>query len=431
MKQGAGLSGWPLVCFLDVPEDRAVTSPSLWEDRLRSLRTVKSKDMERYDGEPQFHSSGVFTLHGARQDQLLGRFSLEKPALAVLLLVQGAVKLRATALEIDLERERVHLRVRLSSPLPDSLPPQLERLGQIWGPATSLVTNEGLQQWTWSRPARRTGIHREVQLLTRRARFCPIPLRLNGYILQPENTHYPAARPGKWLRPGYHLAERYTSPLPDQPGLALFRPDANRTASQRPNTDHTYWREVEPGTQGLRWWMPWRVAGQVARHKACYGYRVGSAALLLAETGQPTQWVAVSQGVVVEEASPNWPKLPGLCLIFDASRFSTDLSGLKLVHSREFQDWLEEQRQQLTEWIGSRVSGWDAPSRTHNVTSRQNRREIGAWLSLWGVGLVTGVAMYLPLPLLGLPWIVWHHASRKKIFHHWRQRLTELGLEED
>lgn len=66
-------------------------------------------------------------------------------------------------------------------------------------------------------------------------------------------------------------------------------------------------------------------------------------------------------------------------------------------------------------------------NRGHGVISRQNRKEAGAFLSIWSVTVIAGVAVYLPLPLLGLPWIVWHHQSRRHIFQVWRRRLQELS----
>jgi hypothetical protein len=272
-------------------------------------------------------------------------------------------------------------------------------------------------------------LRRECQLLEQRARFCPQPLQLNGYILQPDKQFFAAPRPARWLPTGYHLAERYTRPEEGQPGLALFRPDGGNKALHRPNSDHTYWREAEKGVQRLRWWMPWKVAGQVARLKLCNGYRVSTAAWLLAQSGQPSRALGVHHGVVVYDAELHWPELPGLCLIFDASQRELDLSGLQLVSTPDLSQWLEQQRRDLRSWVSQRVERWDVSGRGHNVTSRQNRKEIGAWLSIWGVSLISGLAVYLPLPLLGLPWIVWHHTSRKQIFRNWHQRLLELGLQ--
>ena len=374
--------------------------------------------------QPVFHSSGNFTLNNSRQDSLLGQFSLEEPALAVLLLVQGAVALAASAISIKLEVNRVVLELRLSSAVVEPLPPALQRLDPIWGAATP--TKNG---WTWTRRVKAQQLQREISWLQQRARFCPVPLKLNGYIVQPENHFFAASKPARWLRQGYHLAERLMARQADQPGLAVFRPDAGTQKQLRPNSEHTYWRELEDGVESLRWWMPWRVAGQVARLKSCAGYRVSQAAFLLAQSGQPSRIIAVHQGVVVHDGPADWPELPGLCLIFDASQQALDLSGLSLVNSGELREWLQQQRQLLQDWVSQRVERWNVKGRSHNVTSLQNRKEMGAWLSIWGASLITGLAAYLPLPLLGLPWIVWHHSSRKKIFEHWRQRLIELGLD--
>ncbi|MBT9581829.1 hypothetical protein IV102_00675 [bacterium] len=375
------------------------------------------------DMQPVFHSSGTFTLDQSRQDSLLGQFSLEEPALAVLLLVQGAVASAASAISIKLEVNRVVLELRLSSPMVEPLPVPLQRLDPIWGAATP--TKHG---WTWGRRGKAPQLQRELFWLEQRARFCPVPLKINGYIVQPENHFYTAPKPAGWLRKGYHLAEQLKARQADQPGLAIFRPDAGTKTILRPNSEHTYWRELEDGVESLRWWMPWRVAGQVARLKSCAGYRVSQAAFLLAQSGQPSRIIAVHHGVVVQNVSVDWPELPGLCLIFDASQRKLDLSGLSLVNDANLTEWLQHQRQQLNAWVSQRVERWNVKGRSHNVTSLQNRREIGAWLSIWGASLITGLAAYLPLPLLGLPWIVWHHSSRKKIFEHWKQRLLELGL---
>lgn len=316
-----------------------------------------------------YHSSGSFTIDLAKQVQ--ANLEEELP----LLLIRRAVAAGETGLDLRLDRGWL----------------QQER---------RRVSNAQVQ--------------REIKLIEERARFCPIPLRLNGYIVQPENLRIQPDRSDSLLNRGYHLAERYSAGR----GLALFCPDAHHPGP-RVNSPYTYWRDRPSGLTQLRWWMPWRVAGQVARLKSCPGLRCGSAALLLAQTGQAGRAIAVHQGLVVGE----FPlEIPGLTFIFDASKFAVDASHLKIVHSLELRAYLHEQCQFLSQWVGERLPRWQSA----RVTHRQNKKEMAAWLSVWGASLVSGLAVFLPLPLLGLPWIIWHHAARRRILQRWRARLDEL-----
>ena len=365
----------------------------------------------------RYHSSGQFTLDQASQDQRLGQFSLEDPALAPLWLVQAAVELGASA-SLRLGRTQVSLLLRHSGPVTE--PAGIGRARRIW-PEVSYHQQGDVCSWVFRRQIGRGQLEREKKCLQQRARFCPIPFKVNGYLLQPENFLWQSRQQG--LMPsGYHLAELYE---PGR-GVALFRPDGGASGG-RINTAHTYWRETPEGVEPLGWWMPWRVAGQVARLKSCQGFRAGCVALFLGEPGHGSQALAVHHGVVVSEIPLDWPELPGLCVIFDASQRPVDLSGLKLVQTLDLQAWLQQRRAHLAEWVARRLPQWGAEGRGHGVNSRQNRKEAGALLSIWAGTLLTGVAIYLPLPLLGLPWIVWHHHSRKRIFQSWRQRLQELG----
>jgi len=375
--------------------------------------------------EPVYHSSGAFSLDPGRQTHLLGELSLEEPAQAILWLVQAAVALGCRSLSLSLNVRQVRLRLRCQGPVPPTLPPPCERLTQVW-PESGQEVNGSDLEITWKRQVSRRQVTREIELLRQRCSFCPIPLQLSGYVLQPEVHRYSAQRPEKWIPSDYHLAEYYAAAEASQAGIAVFRPDADKTRGPRINTPSTFWRELEPGVLPLRWWMPWRVAGQVARHKRGKGFRAAWAAFLLAQTGQPSRALAVSQGVVVKDFVLNWPDLPGLLLIFDSSQRQLDISHLNLVDTLDLRGWLEERRQQLTEWVNLSLPRWQLESRSHNVTARQNKKEVGAWLSIWGLSLVSGLGIYLPLPLLALPWIVWHHSSRRKIFARWKERLIEL-----
>ena len=368
--------------------------------------------------EPRYHSSGQFTLDQVSQDQRLGQFSLEDPAMAPLWLVQAALELGALGASLRLGRTQVSLMLRHKGPMAE--PEGIARARRIW-PELSHSQEGDLCRWVFRRRIGGAQLHREKIWLQQRARFCPIPFKVNGYLLQPENfvwqTHHQGLMPG-----GYHLAEFYEPGS----GVALFRPDGAASGGLI-NTAHTYWRETPEGVEPLRWWMPWRVAGQVARLKLCQGFRAGWVALLLGEPGHSSQALAVHCGVVVAEIPLDWPELPGLCLIFDASQRPVDLSGLKLVQTLDLQGWLQQRRGQLAEWVVGRLPRWGGQGRGHGVNSRQNRKEAGVLLSIWAGTLLTGVAVYLPLPLLGLPWIVWHHHSRKQIFQRWRERLQELA----
>ena len=362
--------------------------------------------------EALYHSSGSFSVAPAARDQRLGPESLEDAALAPLWLVRAAVAMGASGASLRLGRQQVRMQLRCS--------PSAQRPGWLSRLELREERHQDVLTWIWERPATRGCLRRERQWLRQRARFCPVPLKLDGYILQPEAFAY--APPGSKLFPhAYHLAELY---WPGQ-GVSVFRPDAAQSGG-RINSSHTYWREGE--TRPLRWWMPWRVAGQVARLKACQGFACGAVAALVATPAQKSLAVAVHNGVVVAELPLDWPELPGLCLVFFFFFFPEDVSGLKLVDSLELRAALLDSRLQLGEWVASRLDSWQPESRGHGVTSRQNRKEAGAWLSIWGATVMTGIAVYLPLPLLGLPWIIWHHQSRRRIFQVWRQRLQELAV---
>ncbi|MFN8608433.1 MAG: hypothetical protein U0931_12930 [Vulcanimicrobiota bacterium] len=367
----------------------------------------------------EYHSSGQFTLDRPAQDQRLGQNALEDPCLAPLWLVRAALEAGADAVSLRLGRQRVELRMRLGGSY--LRPALLQRADQLWQ-----LQHERQQsrvvECLWQRSVSRELLRREKRALSQRACFCPVPVKLDGYILQPENLTWNSAQ-ADLLPRDYHLAEFYFAE--PGPGLSLFRPDGAQTG--RVNSSRTYWRECQEAVERLRWWMPWRVAGQVARLKACQGWRFGWAGLLSAGPGQRGQAVAVHQGVTVWRDSLNWPELGGVYLLFDASDLPLDLSALKLVESLALRGRLEHCRQALVERVRAALPRWGEADRGHGVASRQNRKEAGAWLSVWSLTLVTGVAMYLPLPLLGLPWIVWHHRSRRRIFQMWQARLQELG----
>lgn len=361
--------------------------------------------------EALYHSSGEFSVERALQDQRLGPESLEDPALVPLWLVRAAVAMGASGASLRLGRQRVRMQLRCA--------PAAQRPAWLSRLALREERDQDVITWTWVRVATRDRLRREREGLRERARFCPIPLKLDGYILQPEVFAYRGEFPGLLPR-DYHLAEFY---FPGS-GVSIFRPDAAQ-AGVRINSSQTYWREGD--SRPVRWWLPWRVAGQVARLKGCNGFVCGAVAVLLALPEQKSLALAVHDGVVVAEQALDWPELTGLCLVFDASAFPVDVSGLKLVDSLELRGALLEFRRRLGEWVSSRLDSWRPENRGHGVISRQNRKEAGAWLSIWGATLMTGMAVYLPLPLLGLPWIVWHHQSRRRIFQVWRQRLQELA----
>lgn len=362
--------------------------------------------------EAYYHSSGQFTKEPASHAQRLGPESLEDPALAPLWLVRAAVAMGATGASLRLGRQQVRMQLRCA--------PQARRPGWLERLPLSEERHQDVITWTWARPGSRALLRREADFLRRRARFCPIPLKLDGYLLQPEVFAYAPTSSGL-MSGAYHLAEFYFA----GGGISVFRPDAAQAVG-RVNSPHTYWREGE--MTGLRWSFPWRVAGQVARLKSCAGFRCGGLAVLTVQPGQAGLALAVHEGVLVAEMELDWPELPGLCLVFDASAFPVDASGLKLVETLELRGSLLDYRQRLGQWVSSRLASWRPENRGHGVISRQNRKEAGTFLSIWGATVMTGLAVYLPLPLLGLPWIVWHHQSRRRIFQVWRQRLQELDV---
>lgn len=357
-----------------------------------------------------YDSSGSFTLQPLRQRRLLGDRSLTEPALAVLWLIQAAVTAGASEVRLRLRPQLLDLAIRRVANLQS---PLWQRIEASWGQAQTSVRGE-LQLFRWSRRVPKLQVQREYELLRQRARFCPIPVKLQGYIVQPHLYGYQPQGSRAGVPRNYHLAEVYQKLR--GPGVSLFRSQGS-----------TAWKSREEGTLELRWWMPWRVAGQVARLRAARGIRAGAVALLLVQPGQRSSVVAVSQGITVSQQELGWPELPGLQLVLDVSDLPLDLSNLQLVQGEAWQQRLQEQRQWLGQWVAENHHRWDLRHRMHSVTAEQNQKEITAWLSIWGASLISGAGMYLPLPLLALPWIVWHHRSRRSLAQLWQRRLRELS----
>ena len=377
------------------------------------------------DSQGQYDSSGQFTLDAARQRSLLRDFGLQDPAQAILLAVQGLVQSGAEAIALRPKPTRLRLELQAEGFDPGKLPHSLQRALALW---------EGGEpgRWEQNRSFWRLEVRRQVpaaqppqerRLLRQFCRFCPVPLKLDGQIVQP--AHWSAPRPGRsqGLHKDFHLAEWYWD-RGDGPGLSLLRPDLDRPAVR--NGEWTFWREAEAEVTALHWSLPWTVAGQVARQRPGYGLRAGAVVVLRAETGLPARALAVHQGVLVSDAPLDWPELPGLCLIFDASHLAVDVSGLRLVDSLALQGFLHEARQRIQDWVQERLPLWRFDSRWGGANSWQTRKEVGAWLGAWGISMLSGASGLVPLPLLALPWIVWHHGSRRKLQEHWQRRLSEL-----
>lgn len=378
-----------------------------------------------------FDSSGQFTLD-ARHGRVLADHGMEEPAQAVLLAVQGALEggAEAVAFRLNTTRAQVLLRSRVFDP--PQVSQALQRALSSWS-ATPGSWHRSGDIWTCVclRQVKSSQVRREGELLQRHCHFCPVAVKLEGYIVQPHHWTYHLTSASKLLRADYHLAEWFWSPQEGQPGVAAFRTDGLSADLPRLNTEHTFWREAEPGVGRLSWQVPWRVGGQIARLRPAYGLRGSAFAVLRAETGQPSIAVPVHRGVACGRFELDWPELPGLCFVFDASSFATDLSGLKLVHSAELRDWLEAQRLRIGGWVRDRASSWVVEVKQTAATSRQTRKEIGAWLSVFAATVLSGWGAFVPLPFLALPWIIWHHGSRKQILQHWNDRLAELAATKD
>ncbi len=357
-----------------------------------------------------YDSSGSFTVEAPRQRGLLGDRSLTEPGLAVLWLVQAAVAAGASEVRFRLRSHQLDLAIRPALTPPSAL---WQRLLASWGEPQSWQRGD-LQLFRWPRRVPKLQLQRECEFLRQRARFCPIPVKLQGYIVQPHLYGYQPQGSRAGVPRNYHLAEVYQKRL--GPGVSLFRSQGS-----------TAWKSREEGTSDLRWWMPWRVAGQVARLRPARGIRAGAVALLLVQPGQPSSVVAVSQGVIVGQQELDWPELPGLQLVLDVSDLPLDLSNLQLVQGEAWKQRLQEQRQWLGQWVAENHHRWDLRHRRHSVMAEQNQKEITAWLSVWGASLISGAGIYLPLPLLALPWIVWHHSSRRSLAQLWQRRLRELS----
>jgi hypothetical protein len=263
------------------------------------------------------------------------------------------------------------------------------------------------------------GLQLEGQLLQQRCRFSPVPILDQGRPLHSEHFSQESSC--------FHLAELYRQGEANVGGgVAVLRRDA--AAPNHPvNSSWTYWREFEGQARRIRWHVPQKVAGVVARYRAVEGFRCGMIALLQARPGLPNQLFAVAGGVVVENLALDWPEFSGLTVIFDAAHLPRDGSGLKLVQGLEWQLHLDELRQSLSRWTRERFPAWMRALSNSHVYNPQLKREMGAWFALWGGGMLTGLAPYLPLPFLGLPWILWHHSQRKKTRKVLAQRLAELN----
>lgn len=348
-----------------------------------------------------YDSSGVFQLAVKPGSRTLE--ALEHPSAEVLWWVQDLVQAGAQELDLDLGLSHFQMRARIDP----KRSPQMEggsQRGQHW-------------QWARSRQVSRAFLTQELDWVHRRCGYCPIPLRCNGMIVQ---NFFPTLS-------GYHLAEYYHQHQGRPPGLSLLRSDLSGRGGLC-NTDQTLWREWLGPVQGVRWMLPQRVAGMVARLRPAQGVRCSEAVLVLASRGQASHLHPVHRGVLLPSRELDWPGMGGLEVFWDASSLPTDLSRLKLVEGLELRACLEELRQRLALWLRERCEAWERAVPRCRITARQSRREMSAWLGLWGMGMVTGAAPFLPLPLLGLPWIVWHHGSRRKIQRALRERIDELAV---
>lgn len=364
-----------------------------------------------------YDSSGTFSVDLERARQQASKF-LEDPAQAALWVVQAAVASGASQLEFRRSRQRLEVDCHGVRPQPEKV--CWARVFDYWQ-GSQVVTGTGRDCWRVSLERRVSAkfLEQEGLLLRERCPFSPVPVWDQGRPLHPEHFSQEPS--------GFHLAELYRQSDPPQgSGVAVLRRDANSRSSPV-NSQSTYWREFEGQARRIRWHFPQRVAGVVARHRTVEGFRCGLIALLQARPGLPNRLFAVSQGVVVESLPLDWAEFSGLTVIWDVGHLPLDGSGLKLVHGPALQGSLDELRQSLLGWTSARGSAWRGALQDSHVYSPQLKREMGAWFALWGGGMLTGLAPYLPLPFLGLPWILWHHSQRKKTRKVLAQRLAELN----
>ena len=118
-----------------------------------------------------------------------------------------------------------------------------------------------------------------------------------------------------------------------------------------------------------------------------------------------------------------WNGPPGVCLLFDASRQITDLSGLALVNDEEI---LAPWNRRLHPWLERVARGMMGRLKDGNAFSWQTRREVKLILGVFGATMLTGVSAFLPLPFLSLPWAIWYYGSRRRAMDNLRQRCLEL-----
>lgn len=370
-----------------------------------------------------YHSSGSFSLD-PRGTRLIGQ---AEPGLALLSLLQAWVL--AGARQIEIVRNRTWLKLtRYGGQCPESLP-AWSRCLATWkslGWSVQLAKDEtGFQVLRIQRQMTRSELQREGQLLKSRAQFCPVPVFDQGLLLQPEHYARENSRPSR-IQSSFHLAEFFWFRPEDlSPGVGLLRRDS-QSAGPLLNSLWTYWREIAGKTRRLCWSVPQRLAGVLARHRQVSGFRSHEVGLLQAIPGRENQLFCLADGVVVEERPLDWAEVSGLTLIVDVSRLPRDASGLRLVDGEEFQSYLGDLKRRTLDWIGSRSGEWTQALNSSCIHAPQLRREMGAWLLLWGGGMVTGWAAYLPLPFLGLPWIYWHHHQKRKTRQLLNARLCEF-----
>ena len=109
--------------------------------------------------------------------------------MAPLWLVQATLELGALGASLRLGRTQLSLMLRIKGAVAE--PEGVARARRIW-PELSYSQEGDLCCWVFRRRGGRAQLHREKIWLQQRARFCPSPFKVIGYLLQVADSDVPS-----------------------------------------------------------------------------------------------------------------------------------------------------------------------------------------------------------------------------------------------
>ena len=80
----------------------------------------------------------------------------------------------------------------------------------------------------------------------------------------------------------------------------------------------------------------------------------------------------------------------------------------------------------LRPWLQRFTQGMTRGVKYGQTFTWQMGREIKVALGLFSVSVVSGLAAFLPLTFLGLPWLAYYHSSRRGALERLERRRQEL-----